>query len=402
MLASNLLSSAVAEADLPPKYFANFGDSVEGHIVGRSRKAVSFIGEDIILDGLVVLAHSRHDLITLRFVYAWIVGALPNQQGNLYLVRLKQWRFLLEHLTGRRCWPLSTSAWAIRKPCLTQPAEFNHLLPIVGSGSWFARTDRTCNRRAHRFGCQKHPIFGSRWTAAISGWAAGGYGRRDESSSCCSCLQQSSKRNSLPQATLVRIFTYIPKPTHLSSAFCQTCFCRSWCSGLCYTVPLILSKRTRQHHADCRSRLRNRTLNPIPEGRVRAHYHAVRLARGENLLSDSRALAVWFLHQEVGLPYEEANQYVLDQTNDCGVDFIWEDKEGKQVLIGQIEYDSKGWSKEPASEKKATESFDEFCELSQEGFTARSPLRTSEGCMASSKATDVDGRPLSPLLLRYP
>jgi hypothetical protein len=85
------------------------------------------------------------------------------------------------------------------------------------------------------------------------------------------------------------------------------------------------------------------------------------LASGENLLSDSRALAVWFLHQEVGLPYEEANQYVLDQTNDCGVDFIWEDKEGKQVLIGQIEYDSKGWSKEPASEKKATESFDEFC-----------------------------------------
>lgn len=68
-----------------------------------------------------------------------------------------------------------------------------------------------------------------------------------------------------------------------------------------------------------------------------------------------------FFIRRSGLPYEEANQYVLDQTNDCGVDFIWGDKEGTQVLIGQIEYDSKGWSKEPASEKKATESFAEFC-----------------------------------------
>jgi hypothetical protein len=85
------------------------------------------------------------------------------------------------------------------------------------------------------------------------------------------------------------------------------------------------------------------------------------LACGGNMLSDARALAVWFLHQEVGLPYEEANQHVLDQTNDCGVDFIWEDNEGRQVLIGQVEYDSKGWTKEPASEKKATESFGEFC-----------------------------------------
>ena len=30
-------------------------------------------------------------------------------------------------------------------------------------------THRICNRRAHRFGCQKHAIYGSRWTAAISG-----------------------------------------------------------------------------------------------------------------------------------------------------------------------------------------------------------------------------------------
>src|ERR1022692_4692706 len=51
---------------------------------------------------------------------------------------------------------------------LTQPAEFDHLLPIVGSGSGFA-PHRICNRRAHRFGCQKHAIFGARWSAAISG-----------------------------------------------------------------------------------------------------------------------------------------------------------------------------------------------------------------------------------------
>jgi hypothetical protein len=49
--------------------------------------------------------------------------------------------------------------------CLTQPAEFDHLLPNVGAGSWFA----ICNRRAHRFGCQKHAISGARWSAAISG-----------------------------------------------------------------------------------------------------------------------------------------------------------------------------------------------------------------------------------------
>ncbi|MBS1803697.1 MAG: AIPR family protein [Acidobacteria bacterium] len=79
------------------------------------------------------------------------------------------------------------------------------------------------------------------------------------------------------------------------------------------------------------------------------------------MLSDARALAVWFLHQEVGLPYEQANLHVLDQTNDCGVDFIWDDKEGKQILIGQVEYDSKRWTKEAANERKAIETFDRFC-----------------------------------------
>ena len=41
---------------------------------------------------------------------------------------------------------------------LTQPADLNHQLPIVGSGSWFDRGTRSRIRRAHRFGCQKHGI----------------------------------------------------------------------------------------------------------------------------------------------------------------------------------------------------------------------------------------------------
>lgn len=85
------------------------------------------------------------------------------------------------------------------------------------------------------------------------------------------------------------------------------------------------------------------------------------LACGGNMLSDARALAVWFLHQQFGLSYERANLQVLDQTNDCGVDFIFLDDEvGKQVHIGQIEYDSTAWTKKPASEKKAIESFGTF------------------------------------------
>lgn len=82
--------------------------------------------------------------------------------------------------------------------------------------------------------------------------------------------------------------------------------------------------------------------------------------RGASILSDAQALAIWFLHQEVGINYEEANQFILDDSNDCGVDFIWADKENHQILAGQIEYDSKDWSKNPANKKKATETFSEF------------------------------------------
>ena len=82
--------------------------------------------------------------------------------------------------------------------------------------------------------------------------------------------------------------------------------------------------------------------------------------RGGSILSDAQALATWFLHQEVGISYEEANPFVLDDKNDCGVDFIWVDKENHQILVGQIEYDSTDWSKNPADKKKAIETFNEF------------------------------------------
>ncbi|MBU4075144.1 MAG: AIPR family protein, partial [Euryarchaeota archaeon] len=57
---------------------------------------------------------------------------------------------------------------------------------------------------------------------------------------------------------------------------------------------------------------------------------------------------------------EEANKHVLDDTNDCGVDVIWVDKNNHQILVCQIEYDTKVWSKNPADQKKATETFNEF------------------------------------------
>lgn len=82
--------------------------------------------------------------------------------------------------------------------------------------------------------------------------------------------------------------------------------------------------------------------------------------RRGNCLSDAQALAIWFLHQETGLSYEEAGQFVVDETNDCGVDFIWVDKENRQILVGQIEYDNNSWSRNPANQKKAKETFNEF------------------------------------------
>lgn len=89
-------------------------------------------------------------------------------------------------------------------------------------------------------------------------------------------------------------------------------------------------------------------------------------ASGNSVLGDAQALAIWFLHQEVGITYDEAHQCVLDESNDCGVDFIWEDKESKKVLVGQVEYDAGNWNKSPANEAKATETFALFCKYLSE------------------------------------
>jgi hypothetical protein len=82
--------------------------------------------------------------------------------------------------------------------------------------------------------------------------------------------------------------------------------------------------------------------------------------RRGNQLSAAQAFAVWFLHQEAGIGYEEANEYVLDDTNDCGVDLIWVDKSNHQILVGQAEYDAKEWSRNPANQDKAIKTFDDF------------------------------------------
>lgn len=82
--------------------------------------------------------------------------------------------------------------------------------------------------------------------------------------------------------------------------------------------------------------------------------------RGESVLNDARAFAAWFLYQEAGISYQKGQEYVLDDTNDCGVDFIWTDKENHQILAGQIEYDTKVWSKTQANKNKAIETFKDF------------------------------------------
>lgn len=78
------------------------------------------------------------------------------------------------------------------------------------------------------------------------------------------------------------------------------------------------------------------------------------------LLSDAQALGIWFLHQEVGIDYSEANEHILDDKNDCGVDLIWIDEDNDQILVGQVEYESRNWSRNPANQNKAIETFNEF------------------------------------------
>lgn len=78
------------------------------------------------------------------------------------------------------------------------------------------------------------------------------------------------------------------------------------------------------------------------------------------IIRESQAFATWFIHQEIGVGYEEANQSVIDETNDCGVDFIWIDNENQQILIGQVEYDTSVWSRDRANLNKAINTFSEF------------------------------------------
>lgn len=79
-----------------------------------------------------------------------------------------------------------------------------------------------------------------------------------------------------------------------------------------------------------------------------------------NVMSDSRALAVWFLHQETGLDYENALQYVLDDKNDAGIDLIWIDNSNNEILIGQVEYEGGTWGRSKVSKNKAINTFNEF------------------------------------------
>lgn len=113
---------------------------------------------------------------------------------------------------------------------------------------------------------------------------------------------------------------------------------------------------------------------------------------GDSLLSDAQALAIWFLHQEVGMTYEAASPCVLDDTNDCGVDFMWENKDSKRVLVGQVEYDSRDWAREPANEKKATETFSEFRNyLDRDSLPERLHQAAQTAWRRAKKLTNHDG-----------
>ena len=78
-----------------------------------------------------------------------------------------------------------------------------------------------------------------------------------------------------------------------------------------------------------------------------------------SVLSEAQAFEIWFLHQEMGLEYEEAQKYILDGANDFGVDFIWIDDNNHEVVVGQAEYEP-SWNRDPASINKAITTFNEF------------------------------------------
>jgi len=81
--------------------------------------------------------------------------------------------------------------------------------------------------------------------------------------------------------------------------------------------------------------------------------------REGSVLSEAQAFEIWFLHQEMGVEYDEAQMHILDDTNDCGVDFIWLDDNNHEVVVGQAEYEP-SWTRSPASTNKASITFKEF------------------------------------------
>ena len=81
--------------------------------------------------------------------------------------------------------------------------------------------------------------------------------------------------------------------------------------------------------------------------------------REGSVLSDAQAFEIWFLHQELGMDYQDAVKRILDGPHDCGVDFIVTDDSNRQVLVGQAEYDTH-WDGSPADENKAVTSFEKF------------------------------------------
>lgn len=78
-----------------------------------------------------------------------------------------------------------------------------------------------------------------------------------------------------------------------------------------------------------------------------------------SVLSEAQAFEIWFLHQEMGLDYQEAQRHILDRPNDFGVDFILIDDNNHEVVVGQAEYEP-SWNRNQASVAKASTTFDDF------------------------------------------
>jgi len=74
----------VAGSNLSPRYSTGILPwRIEGHVLGWSCKAVSFVGKHVNWTGLLFLRMAATILIALRFVYARIVGPWPISSGAL-------------------------------------------------------------------------------------------------------------------------------------------------------------------------------------------------------------------------------------------------------------------------------------------------------------------------------